>query len=285
MNHANLPTENTTKQIRGTTHLLENVVASAPSKRSRKTSSRRLRAFATETAAIPHALHQFRPKAISLHDLADRLDVPPERLLPAIEHGYIRLITSEPPTVYEPPPAAIAWLKTMYAPLMLRPMVPAEMVAQIEAIDLPDVRRLCLAYDIPIQDDVVFGELLTLASFYKLHAQLHTYREPSRFDRQALVVALMQAVDPEKYGRDLKPPPYSKRLEKEIRRIAKMREPARTEFALRLVEAFGDAKSVTDCLATATGKPAASFREIEKAEKIVAVDEAVPPGDGLMEGI
>lgn len=244
-----------------------------------------MRVFATTASTIPQALHQQKPRAIGLHDLASRLGVEPSRLLTAIKHGYIRLITSDPPTVYEPPPAAIEWLSMMYAPLMLRPMVPAEMVAQIESIDLPDVRRLCLAYDIPIQDDPVFGELLTLASFYKLHAQLHTYREPSRFDRQALVVALMQAVDPEKYGRDLKPPPYSKRLEKEIRRIAKMREPARTEFALRLVEAFGDAKSVTDCLATATGKPAASFREIEKAEKIVAVDEAVPPGDGLMEGI
>lgn len=220
-----------------------------------------------------------------LHELAAVLDVDQHRLLPAIQHNYIKLVCADPPVVYEPPPAALAWLKEMFRPLMMRPFLTAEMVADLETIDLPDVRKLALAYDIPIYLDACFGELFTIAGYYRFHQSLHHYREPSRFDRQALVVALMQAVDPEKYGRDLKPPPYSKRLEKEIRRIAKMREPARTEFALRLTEAFGDAKSVTDCLAAATGKPAVSFREMEKAEKIVAVDEAVPPGGGLMEDL
>lgn len=266
----------------GTTRGLGAKAARKPSRPSRKRTLRISPKFVTEVSTIPQALHQDRPRAISLQDLANRLGVEPaSRLLPAIKHGYIKLVCAEPPTVYEPPPAAIAWLKSMYAPLMLRPMIPAAMVAQIEAIDLPDVRRLCLAYDIPIQDDPVFSELLTLASYHKLHIQLHHYREPSRFDRQAMLVALMQAVDPEKYKHDLKPPRYSKRLEKEIRRIAKMPEPARTEFALRITEAFGDAKSVTDCLAAATGKPAATFREMEKAEKIIAVETTMPPEGGV----
>lgn len=282
MNQENSLPENTTNPIPSITRGSDAKAANAPSKRKARATSRRLPVFATDTSTIPQALHQERPRAISLHDLASRLEVEPSRLFPAIKHGYIRLICADPPTVYEPPPAAIVWLRQMYVPLMLRPMVPAEMAAQIEAIDLTEVRRLCLAYDIPIQDDPVFGELLTLASFYKLHTQLHTYRTPSRFDRQAMLVALMQVVDPEKYKQDLAPPRYSKRLEKEIRRISKLPEPAKTEFALRLIEAMGDAKSVADCLAAATGRPAATFREMEKVEKIVAVETEMPSEGGTL---
>lgn len=210
-------------------------------------------------------------KVIPLQSLADQLGVPVKRLLPALEHGYIRLITSDPPVVYEPPPAAIQWLKGMFQPLALRPFLGIDMVADLENLKPSEVRTLCLGYDIPIQLDAVFGEVLSITSFYKFHVSLHHYREPSRFDRQAMLVALLQAGDPERYKGDLKPPTYSKRLEAEIRRIAKLEEPMRTEMALRLVEAFESAKTITDILAKLRGKEPATLKAMEKAEKMVAV--------------
>lgn len=221
---------------------------------------------------VPESLHQPNPKAVSLQSLAEQLGVSQSRLLPLLEHGYLKLICADPPTAYEPPPDAMEWLKSMFQPLTMRPMLSSSMVADIENIPVADVRRLCLAYDIPIYADVVFGELLSIASFYKFHVQLHHYREPSRFDRQAMLVALMQAGDPTRYKQDLKPPPFSKRLEAEIRRIARLKEPMKTEMALRLVEAYEEAKSVTDILARIRGKEPATLKGMEKALKMVSVD-------------
>ncbi len=236
-----------------------------------------MQAFATDLE-IPQALHEERAKAINLAELAERIGVPAQRLLPAIKCGYIRLISSQPPVVYEPPPAAVAWLRGMFTPLMLRPFLTIEMVAQLENITVNDVRSLALSYDIPIIADECFSELFTISAFYKFHQSLHHYRNPSRFDRQAIIVALMRAADPENYKADVKPPTFSVRLEKEIRRIAKLREPFKTEQALRLWEQFSEAKGVADCIAAARGLEPATIRGMARVEKMIAVEEENPAG-------
>jgi hypothetical protein len=253
-------------------------VGSPRSRNSGKSISRRLQFLATETANIPQSLHSQSPKAISLQELATKLGVSPERLLPAIKHKYLKIIMANPPVVYEPPPAAIEWLKGMFEPILMRPFLELGMVAEIENLTIPDTRLLCASYDIPIQIDPVFGELLTIAAFRKLHISLHHYREPSRFDRQAMLVALMRAADPENYKADLKPPTFSVRLEKEIRRIAKLPEPYRTEMALRLWEQFSEAKGVADCIAAARGLEPATIRGMARVEKMIAVEEENPAG-------
>lgn len=251
---------------------LELWVANQPKGVNRNRSLAISPAFATTVPTIPKSLHSPQSKAIGLHELAAKLGVEVERLLPAIKCGYLRVITATPPVVYEPPPAAIEWLREMLKPLPMRSFLPIAMVAELEALTVNDVRELCLGYDIPIQMDECFGELLTPAAFFKLHSQLHHHREPSRFDRQAMIVALLQAVDPETWKHGLKPPPFSKRLEQEIRRIAKLPEPHKTEMALRLCEAFAESKSITDIIAHARGKQPAEFREMERVEKMIAVD-------------
>ena len=155
----------------------------------------------------------------------------------------------------------------------MRPFLELGMIAEIEDVSVADVRLLCASYDIPIQIDPVFGELLTIAAFRKLHVSLHHYREPSRFDRQAMLVALMRTADPENYKADLKPPTFSVRLEKEIRRIAKLREPFKTEQALRLWEQFSEAKGVADCIAAARGLEPGTIRGMARVEKMIAVQE------------
>lgn len=158
------------------------------------------------------------------------------------------------------------WMKGMFRPLLMRPFLSIEHVADLESLSVADVRLLAVSYDIPIQLDPVFGEFFTVASFHAFHKALHHYREPSRFDRQAMLVALLQAADPEKWRSDLKPPPFSKRLEKEIRRIAQLPDPQKTEMALRLVEAYGDSLGIV----RAAGMDA-TLRGMDRAEKMVEV--------------
>lgn len=244
---------------------------------TRKTTSRRLQFYPTEIASIPQALHDQSPRTIPLQELAESLNVDPSRLLPAIKCGYIKVVTSNPPVVYEPPPAAIKWLRSMYEPILMRPFLEINMVAELEDIPVPDVRRLCLSYDIPIHMDECFGELLTIMEFRKLHVCLHHYKEPSRFDRQAMLVNLMRVADPETFNADLKPPPYSVRLEKEIRRISKLPEPRRTEMALMLWEQFSEAKTIADCVAVAKGLKSPTIRGTRRIEKLIEVKETENP--------
>jgi len=208
--------------------------------------------------------------------LAKKLDVDAARLLPAIEHGYIRLICSDPPTVYEPPPAAVEWLRMMYQPIAMRPLIPIEMVASIEHFRPHDIRNLCLGYDVPISSDPVFGEILSLSAFYKLHEHLHRYREPSRFDRQMLLVMFLHAADPDHYRKVVKAPEFSRKLENEIQRVSKLKEPARTDAALRLWDALESAKKVAECIAASRGDEVEDFKGTEKLAKMVMADEKPP---------
>lgn len=235
----------------------------------------KLPVYPTSLPTVPAALHSPNPTTITLQDLATRLAVEPAKLLPAIKAGYLKLVSATPPVVYEPPPAAMEWLAQAYRPLLLRPFLSIEHVAELESLTIPDTRRLAVVYDIPVQIDPVFGDVMTVAAFHAFHKALHHYREPSRFDRQAMLVALLQSADPDKWKHDLKPPPFSKRLEKEIRRIAQLSEPLRTEMALRLVEAYEDAMGI----ARAVGMDASMRRSMEKVEKMVAVPDAEDPSE------
>jgi hypothetical protein len=193
--------------------------------------------------------------------------------LPLIKAGYIVVVCADPPTVYEPPPAAVEWLKSMLAPLLMRPFLSLEDVGLMESLPVNEVRRLALGYDVPIHFDACFGELFTVAAFRRLHAALHYHREPSRFDRQALLTALLRASGAIK---EVEPPPFSKRLDREIQRIAQLDEPHRTEQALRLLNQYNDAQKVAGSIAAAKGLPTFDMRAMSRVEKIV---EVVLPSD------
>ena len=258
---------------------LEQWGADEPWRSKGRITSRRPRVSLTPPAFVPSALQNpiQTAHAIPLSELASKLNVDAARLLPAIEHGYIRLICSDPPTVYEPPPAAVEWLRMMYQPIAMRPLIPIEMVASIEHFRPHDIRNLCLGYDVPISSDPVFGEILSLSAFYKLHEHLHRYREPSRFDRQMLLVMFLHAADPDHYRKVVRPPEFSRKLENEIQRVSKLKEPARTDAALRLWDALESAKKVAECIAASRGDEVEDFKGTEKLAKMVMAEER-PPG-------
>ena len=273
---------NSKRQTRIFTPGSEQWAGSEPWRSKARITSRRPRASLTPPAFVPSALQNpiQTARAIPLSELARKLDVDAARLLPAIEHGYIRLICSDPPTVYEPPPAAVEWLRMMYQPIAMRPLIPIDMVASIEHFRPHDIRNLCLGYDVPISYDPVFGEILSLSAFYKLHEHLHRYREPSRFDRQMLLVMFLHAADPDHYRKVVRPPEFSRKLENEIQRVSKLKEPARTDAALRLWDALESAKKVAECIAASRGDEVEDFKGTEKLARIVCSDAEKPPESG-----
>lgn len=258
--------------------------ASQPRVSTAANSSQKTRIFLTEIANLPQSLIPETPKTILLSELATALDVSPKRLIPLIENGYLKVVSANPPAVLEPPPGAVNWLKFMFMPLPMRPFLSTEMVAEIEDMHLTSIRNLCLNHDIPLYLDPVFGELMSINSFHRLHRQIFQNLEPTRFDRQAMLVALMRVVDPENYADFLEQPEYSVHLEKEINRISKMLDPMRTESALRLWAAYSSAKSVSDCLAAARGKEAGRLKHMWRVENMVTVKTETAPDEGTESG-
>ena len=229
------------------------------------------RNFRTHLESVPEALQSKSLKIIALSELAKSLGVEPKRLLPAIEHGYLKLVTADPPTVYEPPPAAIEWLRVMFQPLVLRPFLSSAMVGELEGLAPESVRRLCLDYGIPIYSDPVFGELMSISAFYRFHQQMHSHRAPSRFDRQALLWTLMHGQT--EWAANVKPPRFSRKIELEVRRIANLDEPAKTDAALRLWEAWKEGQGVYKVIAKAKGiDPEPDPPAIKRLEQILRVD-------------
>lgn len=175
----------------------------------------------------------------------------PEQLRPLIDLHYLRLMV---PAEYlidcqvaRPLPAAMDWLKQMLAPIHLRPLVPIDIAAELLRNTAEDIRRLCLAWNIQLVFDPAFGELLSATNFYRLFQKVFQVKEgQARYDRQILLWMLSIA----KQGSDVptRPLPYSRYLEREIKRIALLKEPDRSMRAIALYDAMVDANTLAECI-------------------------------------
>jgi hypothetical protein len=71
------------------------------------------------------------------------------------------------------------------------------------------------------------------------------YYKAKRYDRASFLRYFLSQVEGERWK---DPPPYSTRLEMEIKRVARLEQPWRTFRACALIEAFQDAKTATECI-------------------------------------
>lgn len=187
-------------------------------------------------------------ETISLVDLARELKIKPDRIPPLIIEGYLRLAESGSTPyncmVEKPAPAALEWLKSMYAPLKKRPFVPIEDVATIFKLTPTALRQYMLHYNIPSTLDPLFGELVSIQALRRLHQCFLEARSPLRMDRGeiALFLAGIAGIPfPKKRN-------FDQRLSPEVTRIAKLPEPQRTMRALKLVTDWQDAEKVIESL-------------------------------------
>ena len=228
--------------------------------------SAKLRAFAISALEMPSALQQGNDP-VTPTQLAAELGVEPIRLLPLIEHGYLKVHQVSPVLVIRPLPAAMEWLSMMFRPLPMRPVLPTHMAAEMFGMDEIGFRQLCVAYNIHLYSDPAFGEHISVVGFHAFYRALHHFREPSRFDRAGLLNILWSAL-PSK-NRAPRHLPFDKRLDEEIRRIALLPEPLRTEQAVLLWEAYSDAVAVSDAVAQTEGVEPTEIRCMDRVKKMV----------------
>lgn len=208
------------------------------------------------SAALNVALQRSSPvpqsEYVTVRDLAKELRLKdPEQLRPLIELQYLRLLI---PAEYladcqvaRPLPAAMEWLKQMLAPIHMRPLVPIDIAAELLRTTAEDVRRLCLAWNIQLVFDPAFGELLSPTNFYRLFQKVFQVQSgKARYDRQRLL--WMIAVAKNRSEERTIPLPYNGWLEREIARIARLKEPERSMRAVALYDAMVDATTIEACI-------------------------------------
>jgi hypothetical protein len=229
---------------------------------------------------IREALTQNTVGMISIASLARMIEVPPVRLRPLVEHNYLRVLVPcddfNQTIVARPGERRIQWLKNMFQPLSMRPVVPLKEAAELFGLTAAYALKYCWAKQIPVLSDQVFGNLLPFRSLKRLARAAWTYR---RFDRAAMLRYFMSQIERTRWK---EPPPYSVRLEKEIGRIATLPQPARMLQSVALIEAFRDARTVAECLRRQkeiNGELARSERQILALFKRTTTVEATW-GDG-----
>jgi len=186
---------------------------------------------------------------ITIADLAQLIEAPVEKLRPLVEHKYLRMVIAKEPfertVVACPGQRATEWLKMMFAPLKMRPLIPLREVAKLWEVTERHILRICKAYRIPVYSDPEFGHLMSFNGLKSYARARMKYYKPKAYDRASLLRYFLSQIEGVRWKHPL---PYSDKLDREINRIAHLPQPWRTIRAMALYEAFRDARTVTECL-------------------------------------
>ena len=231
-------------------------MAKKPSRSSVKNISATRLVYPTRPVPLRDAFRRNSPVPQSdlatVEELAAELQTPIERLQPLLEHRYLKLVEAKEylkdTIVARPLPAAMDWLRMMFAPTMMQPIFTIEMVSDLLRCPKRQVRNLCILHNVPLHLDPAFGELMSVRHFNRLYRALYAFEGPARYDRQALLFLCHLKALINGASKPKKVLPYSRRVEAEITRVAKMPEPERSFRAIALLEAYDDAKTIAECL-------------------------------------
>lgn len=188
------------------------------------------------------------PPLITLANLSTSLNVPIDRLEPLCAYGWLKLkqgsvgkITSQS-YVEAPTEAALKWLRQWFQPLWDKPMFSIQDMAQLLGVDAKVVLEMAAAHDVPVVYDPGFGHMFSIWSARSLLGKVLSggRQDSGRFDRQAMIWHLLEG-DPRRLSQL---PSFDEQLEREIERVAKLDEPARTTRSMDLIEQFHDAKII-----------------------------------------
>jgi hypothetical protein len=178
--------------------------------------------------------------AIKIVDLARKLNVPPSRVQ-SLVGTHLRAIDKW--SVVSPSASTLDWLHNMLRPVVHRPLIRLEEVSGVLGLSVSQLRDLCALpspIPIPISLDPVFGDLLSPIAVHALITRAQPQEISPGLGRAQLLL-WMCGLD---HNLKRKPKPYSRQLEDEIHRIARLKEPNRTIRAVELLVRFVDAKLV-----------------------------------------
>jgi hypothetical protein len=217
--------------------------------------------------AVREALTTNTVGPISIAAVAKLIDAPVEKLRPLVEHKYLRVLflreEFEQTIVVCPGQRATDWLRNMFRPLKMRQFIPRREVGKLWKVTENHVLKICRGYKIPVSHDPVFGYLTSfngLKSYARTRVRFH---EPKGTDRASFLKYYLSQIEGVRWKHPL---PHRIKLEKEIRRIAIMAEPWRTFRGMAFLEAFRDARTVTECLR----REGETYEELLQSESKVA---------------
>lgn len=185
------------------------------------------------------------PPSMSIGSLARALNVMTAELLPFISAGYIRLTPphqsiSSHSTIQAIPESAVSWMRSWFLPVYAKGLFSIDNMADLLNILPREVLPLAAAHEVPVMRDAGVGFVFSTWGARTLLLRSIRGRDCPRFDRQAALWSIL-AEDPEKAAT---PPPFSERLEKELERVAKLEEPARSLRSVQLITAMEDAYKI-----------------------------------------
>jgi hypothetical protein len=212
---------------------------------------------------------------ITLRKLAWRTRIRIDLLRTMIDVGALEVIekgrTFSDTIVQQPSPARLEWIRQMLKPLHMRPLIRLSEVAEMLNLKYTSLKEDCDSKGLKFRSSPTYGELLTPQDVGRiLRADIVPKMNGRwRFDRMSLIQFLTGDV----FGAHMKYRilPYSSYLEREVKRIARLKEPDRTFRAVALYESLKDAKTVAECWR--------EYRERRDNPEVVGVEKLV---DDLM---
>ena len=222
------------------------------------------------TAPIPQSQY------ITIQALADRLSATPGKIHALISSGYLRSLSKT--EVALPPASVMDWLKGMVAPIEMRPLITMGELGDLASMTIDDVRKLCVSYSIPISVDPCFGDMVSLSGALAFFKNLSIYSESAHFDRAHLLLWMM-GIGKDKLNKS--PIPYDQRLEMEIARIAKLREPERTMRAVELLGRFTDAQTLAQSVIAMPNRVGKLEGKLRRIAGVPASVHQIPKGAGV----
>lgn len=208
---------------------------------------------------------------MSLGSLAKALNVLIGELIPFVQCGYVRLL---PPTqsvsshssIAAIPEAAVTWMRSWFLPVAAKGLFSIDNMADLLNILPREVLPLAAAHEVPVMRDGAVGFVFsTWGARTLLLRSIRGRDHTARFDRIACLWMILQE-DPEKAAA---PPPFDKRIEAELERVAKLDEPTRSLRSAEIMSALTDSWLVAESIRASCGV---------KTEKIPTSD-SIPSRD------
>ena len=110
---------------------------------------------------IPQALTTTTVGPISIADLAQLIEAPVEKLRLLFEHKYLRVVFAKPEfertIVARPGQRATDWLRTMFQPVRMRPLIPLREVGKLWKVTENHILRVCRVIATWQAEDVNLG--------------------------------------------------------------------------------------------------------------------------------
>jgi len=220
-----------------------------------------------------------RPEnAVLPANLARPLNVPVQVIRALASRGYLRVVRgawqiSRIGKIVRDPDGLIHW-----------PIVQLSKVKRrLGNLSPYELENLCRDNKIAIYHDKVLGPIINARELNRILKILHLKKYQSPIDRVGMMfwLAGLESPDPHKM------PAFNKRAEMELIRIAKLREPMRTEQAMRFVLRWRDAETIAkSILGASVDQVIAADRQRKAAwlknrvEGIVGVKGIIDDRDG-----